>query len=358
MKIAVFDIGTRATRLIIGDTDDLNESGFRFADYFNKGALTEAGLGIYPIEDGREEFQIIHLQKTIAFIANHLKICQNKGVLQENIHAVGTEVFRRVYNWRDLVSTIESVTGLRVKVLDPNEEADTTFWAAMISCQEYYERSEPFLVIEQGGGSMQLTAASVNENGVPTRHGQTSIPELGTVLLRQRFVGYQDDLSLRNRRRVETMNREVQEFASRLLQDHLTREFNLQPEQIPACAFALGSVITNFYKEVDPTARSNKVQHGKGLPLARLLTEPAGNVLFQKYARREIGSLFKDAQDLQLDENEIKAMLEQLYGLPCYGKTLQYFNLDSLRICGTGLRYGVLFKAAYGQWNEVKEFQG
>jgi hypothetical protein len=48
--------------------------------------------------------------------------------------------------------------------------------------------------------------------------------------------------------------------------------------------------------------------------------------------------------------------LEKLYGLPCYMAVLDYFGLDFLRVCGTGLRYGVFFRIAFDEWKNIREF--
>jgi len=273
---------------------------------------------------------------------------------------VGTEVFRRVENWQDMVATIETACGLRVKVLDPIEEADTTFWAAMISGSPFFEREEPFLVIEQGGGSVQLTVGQVDSHGGPEVFGQTSIPALGTVLLRQRFLANQTDMSLRNRRHVDTVSREVHEYANQQLQNELAQKFDLPDDKVPGRAFALGSVITNYYRtDVNSTVRSNADQHGKEVLLSWLYDPNIGGGLATKYAGRTIAKLFQEAgYHIQESEDEIKSALEQLAGIPCYAAALEHFGLDQLRICGTGLRYGVLFKAAFGLWDEVREYKG
>ena len=68
MKTAVIDIGTRASRLIVGDTTDIIENRFSFDFFQNEGQLTEAGKGIVPQGDGYE-LQLQHLRDWCEWLA-------------------------------------------------------------------------------------------------------------------------------------------------------------------------------------------------------------------------------------------------------------------------------------------------
>ena len=350
MKIGIIDIGARATRLLIGDTDDLNEFGFRFSDCRNWGKLTEAGQGIYKENNNTCFYRIEYLEKTVEYL-NFLinNKCRKHNVAIENIYAVGTEIFRRISNWKDVVSIIKNTCGVDLKVLDPKEEAECTFWAAIISCREFFDIDEPILVLEQGGGSMQLTVASVNAYGKPQRYGQASIAELGTLLLREQFL-----LHRTAKKRVSTVNRDVHQFAKDKVGNILSTEFSLLNNQVPLKVFALGSVITNLFK------LSNPKIHGKTVNLTHLQTDPVENTILEKYKTYQVSSLLKDSENGQIQESlkDINIILERSYGLPCYAAVMEYFNLENLRICGTGLRYGVYFRVTANEWLDIREYQG
>jgi exopolyphosphatase/pppGpp-phosphohydrolase len=347
MKLGVIDIGTRATRLLTGDTDDLNEYGFRFQDYFNRGTLTEAGRGIYKENGGNFLYKIEYLKNTVNYINYLLELCKDQNIKRDNIYAVGTEVFRRVLNWKEVVSIINGACGIDLKVLDPKEEAESTFWAAIISCREYYDTDEPILVVEQGGGSMQLTVASVNSVGEPTRYGQISIPELGTLLLGEKFLYHQS-----SSRRVGTVNRDVHQLARDKVNETLKSTFSLSKKHLPLKAFALGSAITNFYNG------SNKSIHGKEIIIDQLIADPLENSVLENYKTYQVNSLLKDAENGQITESQkdIKKILEKSYGLPCYAAVMEHFNLKVLRICGTGLRYGIYFRILESGWEKISEY--
>ncbi len=354
MKIGVMDIGTRATRLLLGDTDSLHENGFQFTDYHNDGTLTEAGRGIVPVDDGEFEMRIERLESTVRFMQRLVDKCDRYGVEQENRIAVGTEVFRRVRNWESVIDVIEHTTGVRIQVLDPFEEAETTFWACTQSCLQYITPEQPYMVIEQGGGSTQVTIAQVDEDGAPTKHAQISIPELGTVLLRERFLEHSAVGPGGGARYVRTVRDEIEGLAREKIdlavEEHLSPSASARPKR----AFALGSVITNFHRG------SNRQVHCKPVRRDELTNDPVSMRLLDAYSRYTVKALLTDAENGQIpeDRKEIERKLERLYGAPCYAALLDAFDLGSLRICGTGLRYGVLFRKAYKQWRNIRLFQG
>ncbi len=353
MNIGVIDIGTRATRLLVSDLDVIRGEPFSFDHYQNFCELTEAGVGIMPIADtDKSEYRYSDFTRTFRAIDKFRGECERRGVQHENIHVVGTEVFRRVENRADLIGMIRQATGLRIKVLHPDEEAETTFWAAQVSCRSYYRAGQPFLVLEQGGGSLQVALASLQQDGSVTQHGRISIPELGTVLLRRRFTEQLEDEA--TRRRVGTLHREVREFAAGRIHEALV-SLDQPPADLPVgVAFGLGKAATDHYKG------SNRKVHGKLITLAQMSADAIGGNVVREYANYEIRSLRKDIEDghLPIGIVELERLLERLYGLPCYAAVLESFGLRELQVCGTGLRYGVAFRVAADQWKDVREYTG
>lgn len=345
MKYGVIDIGTRATRLLMGDTDDLVANGFQFSDYRNLGTLTEAGRGLRPVDGGQWEMRTADLDRTIRYLTHLVRTCLNEGIPGDRIVAVGTEVFRRIRNQEEVVDLIERSCGLRVQVLAAEEEAECTFWAAMVSCREYVEPGQPFAVIEQGGGSTQITVAELDDLARPTRHGQVSIPELGTVLLRRRF------LDLQANRSVGDASEAILAFAHERIEATLTGEF--PREKMPAAAFALGKVITDYCQG------SNWQVHGRMVTRRELeeSLDPGG--IMGRYQEQTINQLLEAAENGAIRESvgDIEKALERFYGLPCYAAILDCFELTNLRVCGAGLRYGVFFRLARGEWDDVREHE-
>ena len=361
MKVGVIDIGTRATRLLIGDTDALRANGFRFSDHRNWGELTDGGLGITTRDDGTRYLRVKDLEKTILAARRYLGECAKRGVSPENIHIVGTELFRRVDNWREIVSVLRgTLQQERIIVLDPLEEAECTFWAAVTSCAAFYKPNEPFIIVEQGGGSIQINLATVDEERRPTRHKQASIPRLGTILLRQEFLGHEA-----GERLVGTVHRQVGEYALAVVEEEL-KAIPTEGLPRPVQMFALGAVITDFAeKKMKENGKhfSSKDIHGKELNRELLEVYPKiiyDELLGQRYANVRVSSLLKDAQNgtFKLSLGEFERVLQFLYGLPCYVSVMRLFGIDGLRICGTGMRYGVFFRIAHDQWHNIREHGG
>ena len=346
--VAVIDLGTKATRLIIGDIQTLQmTNAFSFDDYKNCGQITNAGRGLYTEEDGQVNFRMSALQHTINVLRDFKMTCREKGVLLKNIIAVGTEVFRKPTNRHELAKAIRSIIPSFL-VLDPSEEARTTFWAAMVSCKRYYEFGEPFILIEQGGGSTQITIAEMTSAHVPEVILQESIPDLGTVLLHKKFMENE-----RDSRMIGSIKNEAYDYAKQKLHDAFGR-YNAKNFRNPRKAIGVGTVITNFY------VGKNKDVHGKTVyrdqfdqvipflePFMRGRWTVAETI-------NNIRKGLTPTADATMENFEKK--IEMLYGLQCYAATIDYFKIPEVRICGAGLRYGVLFRVAYKDWTNINDF--
>ena len=349
MKLAIFDIGTRASRIMTGDVEKFKENGFDFKYFRTYAELTELGNGLRETSDGKYEFQMQHLEKTVDFITKHLHILKKKKIEEDSIIAVGTEVFRKPSNWQQLIDMIEQFTGLKINILSPLEEAKTSFYAVAISFAEENIGSGPFVVIEQGGGSIQITVAEAHYDGSITTIGQTSIPELGTLLLRKKFIDFSNE-----NQRVKTVQNDVFDFATRTITTVMDQEFPRIKRGGIFQAYGLGRGITKM--------RSGSNQKVHGIPIYMdTLTNPIENKFLQSYKNYAIKSLVKDAENFHLPGENLESVykkLEQFYSQPCYAAVLQYLGLTNIKICGTGLRYGVFFRKAHDEWHDIEEFKG
>lgn len=352
MKIGVIDVGTRATRLLIGDTEQYYKYGFQFKDFFNRGEKTEAGLGLVPIGpsgSGQYELRIEGLSRTVSTMRRYITICKQEGILDENIHIVATEVFRRGINGKEAARFVSRACNHKVMVLHPDEEAQNTLWSVCFTCRDFIDVREPFVIIEQGGGSLQL-AIAILEKRCPKICFQDSIPELGTVLLRQNFQEFRKTSSKGASRYVGTVNREVRELALKAIDQRVKTAKNALLDIVPTRAFALGKVITNFV----PGRKSSEV-HGERVQLDEMVVR--GGVL-DRYEKRTIESLYDDAREGRIKESEqdIADELENIYGMRCYEAILTFFKINCLYVCGAGMRYGIFFRIAEDNWTQIREF--
>jgi exopolyphosphatase/pppGpp-phosphohydrolase len=348
MKLAVFDFGTRASRMLIGNIEEVKEHGFDF-DYFkNVGELTELGNGLIEIDKNIYELRIKYLDKTVSFIRRYLKMAKKENIEFKNIIAVGTEVFRRANNTIQIIDTIKQATNLKINVLSPIEEAKTSFYAVAASFSEENMGKGPFAVIEQGGGSIQITVGEIKYDGSIDTLAQTSIGELGTLLLRKKFIDFSND-----RQHVKTVKKIVYDYATSTINKVLKEKFLLKLDNNINRAYGIGTGVTTFYKG------SNRKIHGKVIMNSELYNST--NSFLDNYNNYAVKSLIKDARDLQIpgeDEASVYKKLESYYSLPCYKAVLDYFKISDLKICGTGLRYGVFFRKIYNEWNDIEIYNG
>jgi exopolyphosphatase/guanosine-5'-triphosphate,3'-diphosphate pyrophosphatase len=151
MRIAVVDIGTNSTRLLIGDV----ENGRMKEEFVRKTNVTRLGAGVDA--DGRlAQESMDRVYKTLdaykALIDEHHS---NKAV------AVLTSAVRDAANGREFAQTVEDRYGLEPHVLTGDDEARLTFRGA--TSDRDPDDLTPTLVVDIGGGSTELVIGAGTE---------------------------------------------------------------------------------------------------------------------------------------------------------------------------------------------------
>lgn len=317
MRVGIFDIGTRATRLLIGDTENL---AFRK----NFGRLTR--MGEYFDED--DNIRVEGFQKTLSVIRDFIEEGEKHNV--SFYVAVGTAALRRAKNGEQLLQLVRDIVGVDITILEKEEEAYLSLLSAFIHFQNQIERDKPILLIDQGGGSTEISCGELRGD-IFHFWGLESL-ELGSVLLKNLFL--QDKKS------------EIQ-FAYRNTMDYIRDELErheLFPElanRPPVQAFGMGSAITNI-----TGVRGNRRQHGRVITTERMQYLIDTRIdLYQTNPMKVEALLHQYESDHERMENLERDLL-MLYGLPVYQRLLETYNLDRLTVCGYGLRYGVFLYIA------------
>jgi exopolyphosphatase/guanosine-5'-triphosphate,3'-diphosphate pyrophosphatase len=159
---AALDLGTNSCRMLIAQPKG---SQFQVVDSFSKSVQLGAGLE----KSGR--LGNASMGRTISA----LKICQQK-LKRHNVghmRLVATEACRRARNSRDFIRQVQRETGLRLEVIEPEEEARL----AVVSCAPLVsQRTEQLLVVDIGGGSTELVW--IDLSNVPNRDRPKSIMQL------------------------------------------------------------------------------------------------------------------------------------------------------------------------------------
>lgn len=152
---AALDLGTNACRMLVAQPKG---SQFHVVDSFSKTVQLGAGLERY----GRLS------RASMARTVQALKICKSKFQKHNvrNMRLVATEACRRADNARDFIRFVKRETGLRLEIIEPEEEARL----AVVSCAPLVSvKTEQLLVVDIGGGSTELVWIDLSRVPGPER---------------------------------------------------------------------------------------------------------------------------------------------------------------------------------------------
>ena len=139
---AALDLGTNSCRMLIAEP---RGNQFKVVDSFSKSVQLGAGLE----HSGRLSRSSIY--RTI----QALHVCRQKLKRHKvkKMRLVATEACRRATNGAEFMSRVRRETGLRLDIIEPQEEAQL----AVVSCAPLVSpQAEQLLVVDIGGGSTEL----------------------------------------------------------------------------------------------------------------------------------------------------------------------------------------------------------
>ena len=148
MRVAVVDIGTNSTRLLIADV--LCDGALQ--TIVRRSEVTRLGEGV----DASGELIEPAIARTTAVLARYREMI-DEHACEANL-AVLTSAVRDASNGEQFVARVREQFGLDARVLSGDEEAQLTFLGAMSARHEHLE--EPTVVIDIGGGSTELVVGS------------------------------------------------------------------------------------------------------------------------------------------------------------------------------------------------------
>ena len=147
MKYGAIDIGTNAARLLIGEV--VYEGGSSFVKKISYTRIP-LRLGMEVFENGRisnkkaEEFR--KSIKAFRLIADVFNVAE--------LRACATSAMREAENGLSVQKMIRKDTGVDIAIIDGDEEAKIIFSSFL---QIDYDLSQPFIVIDVGGGSTEIS---------------------------------------------------------------------------------------------------------------------------------------------------------------------------------------------------------
>lgn len=182
MRVAVIDIGTNSTRLLVADI--INKE---IVVVFRN--LQSTRIGKKSEEDCEIKDNII--KRTIDSLLDYQAKCLELGV--QEIRVIATSAIREASNNKEVVEKIQMATGLNVELISGEREAYLSYLGA--SSEEKKTPDNSLLVVDIGGGSTEVVYMNNNNlicRSVPVgavRLAQTK--ELGNIknLLRPLLAG-------------------------------------------------------------------------------------------------------------------------------------------------------------------------
>jgi len=146
-RVAVIDVGSNSTRLLVADVD----GGVAVVE--RQSRVTRLGRGV----DLSGQLADEAIEAACAAIADYIEICRGTGV--ERTTAIATSAVRDASNGGAFVAELRERFALSARVLDGEEEARATYRGASAERPP----TVPTLVIDIGGGSTELVVGSGEE---------------------------------------------------------------------------------------------------------------------------------------------------------------------------------------------------
>ena len=148
MRVAVIDMGTNSTRLLVAEV-----AGGNIHEVERRSTVTRLGRGV----DTSRQLSAEAIEDVCATVGSYLEICEDAGA--ERITAIATSAVRDAENAGAFTGELRERFALDASVLDGSEEARLTYLGAVA------ERSatDRTLVIDIGGGSTELIVGSGSE---------------------------------------------------------------------------------------------------------------------------------------------------------------------------------------------------
>jgi exopolyphosphatase / guanosine-5'-triphosphate,3'-diphosphate pyrophosphatase len=148
MRVAVIDMGTNSTRLLVADVED-----GKVGEVARESTVTRLGRGV----DTSGQLAMEAIEDVCAAVARYVGIYEELGA--ERVSTVATSAVRDASNREMFVAELRERFAIDARILDGAEESRLTYLGA---CAER-EPDDETLVIDIGGGSTELVLGDGTE---------------------------------------------------------------------------------------------------------------------------------------------------------------------------------------------------
>jgi exopolyphosphatase/guanosine-5'-triphosphate,3'-diphosphate pyrophosphatase len=176
--LAALDLGTNNCRLLVVEA---RSHGFEVLDSFSR--IVRLGQGLAATDRLSEPA----MARTLAALKVCARIIARHRVAR--VRCVATEACRRAANGAEFIERVRRITGLRLEVLDQEEEARL----AMLGCLSLVEpEAEQLLMVDIGGGSTEIMLLDRYAADGDAEPGHSLSLPLGVVTLSESYGGDTD----------------------------------------------------------------------------------------------------------------------------------------------------------------------
>jgi len=297
-RIAAIDVGTNSIHMIVAET---REHGYRVVD--REKEMVQLGLASL---DG-QPLTAEAMDRGVATIKQMAEIAAKWNV--DEIFAVATSAVREAPNRRDFLRRVKDETGVKVRVISGEEEADYILRAVRSAVEV---DGQTALCIDIGGGSVELIVGTADETYL------TRSEPLGALRLAQRYGLIERPAP----RAVEQCRRHVEDRIGKLRRRILRLGVDL-------CVGTSGTIQTLATMATD--CETTATAHG-----LRRLSRSAVSELIPVLASM---SASERAERFGLDGPRATSVLA---GAIVLDTLLEVFRIDDLLACPVAMREGML----------------
>lgn len=328
-KIAVIELSTKAVKWLIPmvDNETIQNEPFSFKHFYRMTEKTETGNGLnrnYVLDER------YFYRRVLPWIKKAYNDIINANV--DIVYCVATAVYRSARNINSILQIIKDETGLDVRVLTQDEEAEYTFWAYFFSTKNKDVLLEkPYtLLIDQGGGSTEITF--FNHQKLVFRRSF----DMGTTVLKNDFFSQQDGSVCARFDFIDDKYRKIirNELAS------ICTEIPLLLESV--YCIGVGTAITAVLGDGN---KRNQDVHERLLNKKQI--QDSVDSRTKAFAVFTIHDLQRQIELGTSATQRMEKKLASRLGMPIIYEIMDYFNVQDLIISGTGLWYGVFYTKLY-----------
>jgi exopolyphosphatase/guanosine-5'-triphosphate,3'-diphosphate pyrophosphatase len=189
MRVAVVDLGTNTTRLLVADVN-----GRALAEIERRNAITRLGEGV----DSGGRLLEGAMQRVLDVVGDYRRVMDELGA--ERAIAVATSAVRDSSNGEEFARALWERFGIEAQIISGDEEAHLTFAGATL---ERPPGGDPLMVLDIGGGSTEYVigrpgdgpsfhvstqAGSVRQTERHLHHDPPTGPELGELRFEVRDI--------------------------------------------------------------------------------------------------------------------------------------------------------------------------